>query len=486
MESQKSYSRRIAELADERPGERALCFSLLDGTEAAFTWSELDRRTSQVAGALAARGLGLGDRLALSLRNTPEFVLGAIAAWKLGAVPIPVRWDLPDWELSRVREVIDPKVHLAPSDIPWIEATAGDAVPDLPDAVSPQVFGICSSGSTGTPKVIVTERPALFDERRAIPFAQLWQPVPRPETILVLAPMYHTNGFSTLMNLLGGDRLLIMEKFDAARVVDLVERHRVSTFTATPTMLQRIADLPDIDRRDLSSLQWFLQGAAPMPPSLVRRWAGLVGAERVFMAYGMTEGFGLTALRGDEWLTHEGSVGRGFQGTELRILDEAGNRLPPGEIGTVYLKSAVLGGGYTYLGTSERAAATEDGFQTAGDMGYLDDEGYLYLKDRAVDLIITGGANVFPAEVETALIDHPKIADVVVIGLRDPEWGRRVHAVLEPADPAAPPSADEVIAFAKGRLAAYKVPKTVEVVDAIPRSAATKVSRGAMVKARGG
>ncbi|MEW2355724.1 AMP-binding protein [Spirillospora sp. NPDC029432] len=486
MESQRSYSRRIAELAEERPDERALCFSLLDGEEVTFTRSELHRRSSQVAGALADRGLGLGDRVALSLRNTPEFVLGALAAWKLGAVPVPVRWDLPDWELSRVREVIDPKVHLGPSDIPWIRATAGDPVPDLPDAVSPQVFGICSSGSTGTPKVIISESPALFDEARATPFAAAWQPVPRPETILVPAPMYHTNGFSPLMNLLGGDRLLVMEKFDAARVVDLIERHRVSTFTATPTMLQRIANLPDIGRRDLSSLQWFMQGAAPMPPSLVRRWADLIGPERVFMAYGMTEGFGLTALRGDEWLTHEGSVGRGFRGTEIRILDEAGKELPPGETGTVYLKSAALKGSYTYLGTNERAAATEDGFQTAGDMGYLDDEGYLYLKDRAVDMIITGGANVFPAEVETALIDHPKIADVVVIGLRDPEWGRRVHAVIEPADPAAPPSADEVIAFAKGRLAAYKAPKTVEIVDAVPRSAATKVSRGAMVKARGG
>jgi bile acid-coenzyme A ligase len=203
------------------------------------------------------------------------------------------------------------------------------------------------------------------------------------------------------------------------------------------------------------------------------------------MAYGMTEGFGLTALRGDEWLTHEGSVGRGFRDTELRILGEGGEELPVGEIGTVYLRSSV-GGSYTYLGDAPRAAATADGFSSAGDMGYLDDEGYLYLKDRAVDLIISGGANVFPAEVEAALIDHPKVADVVVIGLRDPEWGRRVHVVLEPADHTAPPTSDDIIAYAKGRLAAYKVPKTVEVVDAIPRSAATKVNRKAMVAARGG
>ncbi|MFD0853780.1 class I adenylate-forming enzyme family protein, partial [Actinomadura adrarensis] len=250
------------------------------------------------------------DRLALSLRNTPEFVLGAIAAWKVGAVPVPVRWDLPDWELSRLKDVVDAKVHLGPSDIPWIRGTAGDPVPDLPDAVSPQRFGICSSGSTGMPKVILPGDPGIYDERRAIPFAEFWQRIPRPETIMVLAPLYHTNGFSTFMNLLGGDRLVILEKFDAARVVDVIERHRVSTFTATPTMLKRIADVPDIERRDLSSLVWFLQGAAPMPPSLVRRWAELIGPERIFMAYGMTEGFGLTALRGDEWLTHEGSVGR--------------------------------------------------------------------------------------------------------------------------------------------------------------------------------
>ena len=128
---------------------------------------------------------------------------------------------------------------------------------------------------------------------------------------------------------------------------------------------------------------------------------------------------------------------------------------------------------------------TTDGFATVGDMGWLDEDGYLYLADRRVDLIVSGGANVFPAEVETALIDHPGIADVVVIGLRDEEWGRRVHAVIEPRDPAAPPTLDDVVAFAKSRLAAYKVPKTIEIVEAIPRSAATKVNRGALVAQRG-
>ncbi|MBL7501800.1 AMP-binding protein [Frankia sp. CNm7] len=482
-----SIARRIRQLAEENPTDLVFRHIGLDGAEPAFSWPMLDRRASQLAGALAERGLGLGDRLGLGLRNSPQFVLSVLAAWKLGAVPVPVRWDVPDWELARLREVIDPKIYLGPADLDWIDATEQGDVPDLPDVVSPHVNGICSSGSTGTPKIIVSGRPGIYSPLFAGPLMENWRPVPRPQTILVLAPMYHTNGFSTLFSLLSGDRLLVMEKFDAARVVDVVERYRITNFTATPTMLQRIADLPGTDSRDLSSIEFFVQGAAPMPPSLVHRWAGLIGPERIVMAYGMTEGLGLTAIRGDEWLAHQGSVGRGLGGTELRILGADGAEVAAGEIGEIYLRSpASYAGGYQYLGDAPRLRGTDDGFQTAGDLGYLDADGYLYLVDRRVDLIVTGGANVFPAEVESALIDHPGVADVVVVGLRDPEWGRRVHAIVEPADPANPPSADDVIAFAKSRLAHYKAPKTVELVDAVPRSEATKVNRGALVAARGG
>jgi bile acid-coenzyme A ligase len=485
VESQVSIASRVRYLAAQHPGDALFVHIGLDGSEPGFSWPLLDRRSSQLAGALAGRGLERGDRIGIGVRNSPQFVLAVLAAWRLGAVPLPVRWDLPDWELGRLRAVIEPRVYLDSGDLPWIDATADLEVPDLPDVVAPQVNGICSSGSTGTPKVILTERPSVYDPRLAVPFIESWNPVPRPQTILVLAPMYHTNGFSTLHNLLGGDRLVVMEKFNAARVVDVIERHRISTFTATPTMLQRIADLPGIEGRDLSSIQWILQGAAPMPPSLVHRWAGLIGPERIVMAYGMTEGLGLTALRGDEWMTHQGSVGRGFRGTDVRILDADGNDAPTGDIGEIYLRSAPPAG-YRYLGTAPRLSTTEDGFATAGDMGYLDEDGYLYLVDRRIDVIITGGANVYPAEVEAALIDHPAIADVVVIGLRDPEWGRRVHAIIEPVQPAIPPAAADVIRYAKTRLAAYKVPKTVEIVDAIPRSEATKVNRGALIAARGG
>jgi bile acid-coenzyme A ligase len=488
-EQQLSNAATIRRMAAEQPDGVALRHIGLDGSEPGFGWAWLDSRSSRLAAALAARGLGHGDRLGLGLHNSPQFVLACFAAWKLGAVPVPVRWDVPDWELQRLRAVIEPRVYLGPEDIPWIDATgeAAGPEPQLPDAVSPHVNGICSSGSTGTPKIILSGRPARHDQLATTPFVDLWseRPTPRPQTILVPAPLYHTNGFATLFSLLAGDRLVLLEKFDAARVVDVIERYRVSTFTATPTMLQRIADLPGIEDRDLSSIRWLLQGAAPMPPSLVHRWAKLIGAERIVMAYGMTEGLGLTALRGDEWLAHQGSVGRGIRGTEVRILDAGGEPLPPGVIGEIYLRTPG-DQGYRYLGAAPRLNTTADGFSTAGDMGHLDEDGYLFLADRRVDMIVTGGANVFPAEVEAALIDHPEVADVVVIGLRDPEWGRRVHAVIEPADHAAPPSAEELIRYAKTRLAPYKVPKTVELIDEIPRSAATKVSRGAMVAAREG
>ncbi len=481
-----SIPARVRQLVTERPDDDAWRFVGVDGSEFAFTWAELDRRSSQLAGALAERGLGLGDRLGIGLKNSPQFALATFAAWKLGAIPVPMRWDLPEWELDRLREAIDGKVHLGGDDLDWIDATAERDVPDLPDVTSPRANGICSSGSTGLPKVIVSSRLGIYNPAMIVPIAEGWgTTVPRPQVILVLGPLYHTNGFFSFFSMLSGDHVVVMEKFDADRVVDVIERHRVSTFNCTPTMLKRIADLPGVDERDLSSIQWICQGAAPMPPYLVHRWAGLIGPERLIMAYGMSEGLGLTAIRGDEWMAHEGSVGRPAKDTEMAVLDSDGKAVPPGEIGEIYLRSPLYGGS-DYLGGSEQPTMSADGLCSVGDLGYLDEDGFLYVVDRRTDLIITGGANVYPAEVEIALMEHPKVADVAVIGVRDDEWGRRVHAIIQAASPDDPPSFDEVRAWAKERIAPYKVPKSIEVVDEIPRSAATKVNRGALLEARGG
>ena len=479
-----SYGDRIAALAEQDPTSPVLRVAAIDGRETVVTWPELHRRSTQIARALQRRGGAPGTRVAVGLRNSPEFVMTVLAAWKLGAIPVPVRWDLPDWERERVLEVID-GVSVGADDLPWLQATADDDHTPLPSVVSPQTNGICSSGSTGAPKVILMDKPGVFDEMVGMPFAASWGPVARPQVVLVMAPMYHTNGFAALFSLLAGDHLVVLQKFDAARIVDLIEAHGVTTFTATTLMLQRIADLPGVDERDLSSIVWILQGAAVISDALVRRWIDLLGAERFYQSYGMTEGIGLCAIRGDEWEQHPGSVGRGFRATEIRILDPDGTELPHGETGEIYMRSP-NSGMFQYLGGAPLPPRTVDGFSTGGDLGWLEPEGYLHIVDRRVDMIITGGANVFPAEIESALIDHPGIADVVVIGLQDPEWGRRVHAVIEPADPSSPPTVDEVRAYAKSRLAAYKVPKTVEFVDAIPRTEATKVSRGALVDARGG
>jgi bile acid-coenzyme A ligase len=327
--------------------------------------------------------------------------------------------------------------------------------------------------------------PSLWTPQHGEPFLSNWTPVAQPQTIMVPAPMYHTNGFATFPFLLAGDHLVVLEKFDAALVLDVVERYRITNFTATPTMLARIAARPDVRQRDLSSVVFILQGAAVMPPSLAQTWFELLSPEQIVTAYGMTENLGLTALRGDEWLAHPGSVGRGFRDTEIRILDANKRSLGPDEDGDVYLR-APMSAGYRYLGGAPPLPSTDDGFRSAGDIGHLDADGYLYIIDRRVDMIITGGANVFPAEVESALAGHPDIADVVVIGLADPQWGRRVHAVVQLADPATPLTERQVIAYAKTRLAAYKVPKTVEFVEEIPRTAATKVNRSAMIEARGG
>ena len=238
-----SYGDRIAALAEQDPTSPVLRVAAIDGRETVVTWPELHRRSTQIARALQTPGADPGTRVAVGLRNSPEFVMTVLAAWKLGAIPVPVRWDLPDWERERVLEVID-GVSVGADDLPWLQATADDDATPLPSVVSPQTNGICSSGSTGSPKVILMDKPGVFDEMVGMPFAASWGPVARPQVVLVMAPMYHTNGFATLFSLLAGDHLVVLQKFDAARIVDLIEAHGVTTFTATTLMLQRIADLP--------------------------------------------------------------------------------------------------------------------------------------------------------------------------------------------------------------------------------------------------
>lgn len=480
------FGGRLSNLALADPDGIGLVVVQPDGADVTFTWRQLESWANKWGRALARAGAAEGSRVAVAIPNSPDLTLATLGCWKIGAVPIPMRWDLPDWERDRLLEVIEPMVLLDEQSRSALAASALQQSDDASaHAVSPSVNGICSSGSTGLPKVILNMQPAIWTEDTGVPFLTHWTPVKQPQTILVPGPMYHTNGFNPLNYLVSGDKLVVLEKFSATTVLDAIEKYRITNFTATPTMLARIADVPGVGDRDLSSLVWIMQGAAMMPSLLLRRWFDLIGPEKVIMAYGMTENLGLAALRGDEWLEHPGSVGRGFRDTEIRILDNGGSPAATGQLGDVYLR-APMSGLYRYLGGAAPLPATSDGFRSAGDIGYLDADGFLYIADRRSDMIVTGGANVFPAEVENALADHADIADVVVLGLSDPEWGRRVHAVVQPADLSHPPTAQQVIQYAKSRLASYKVPKTVEFVEEMPRTAATKISRSAMIEARGG
>jgi bile acid-coenzyme A ligase len=478
------YGSRIRQLGEERPDETAIVFVSEEGADRLVPWSELDARSTQMARALASRGLGEGDRLGIKLRNSPEHIFTTFAGWKLGAVVVPVRWDLPAWELERVRAVLDPKLVVEPDDTELLEGSLSASTDPLPAVTPPHASGILSSGSTGTPKVILRKSPGVYNpEGSPNALLEAYGPLSDPQLVLVPAPLYHNNGFMHTANLLAGDRLLLLERFNAARLLDAIARHRVTGFVATTIMLQRIAREPGAGGRDLSSIEWVMHGAAPLPEWLARSWIDLVGPTHFFVCYGSSEGAGATFARGDEYLDHVGTVGRGAIGTELRILGDDGDELPTGEVGGIYMRQP-QGVMSTYVGDAEPIPMTDDGFATVGDLGFLDADGYLHLADRRVDMIVTGGANVFPAEVEGALSEHPGVSDVVVIGLPDEEWGRRVHAIVQPAAPSAPVPAEDLIAWCRARLSPYKVPKSIELVDVLPRSEAGKLNRAVLVAER--
>lgn len=488
--SARSFGRRIAELAEAHPDKTALVFLASDGREELVDWRTLDRRANQMARRLGDAGAGPGTTVALAIPNSPTHVEAAIGAWRVGACVLPVRADVPPWERRRLIDLARPDVVVGD----WEEAGAVrldlaelQASADLPDGpledrVPDPFLAITSSGSSGLPKLIVSLEPGVYDPDAATYQTATAMGSAEEEVQLVPTALYHTNGFRIAHSGLQRDEtVVLMERFDAEQAVDLIERRNVTRVTMAPIMLLRISRLPGIDGRDLSSLRSVLQGAAPCPPWLVRWWIERIGAEKFFIAYGASERIGVTMIRGDEWLHRPGSVGRGMR-TDIKILGEDGAELPAGEIGDVYMRQSYAGGPtFRYVGAPP-PAATPDGFQTVGDLGKLDEDGYLYLVDRRTDMIVTGGANVFPAEVEAALLEHPSVADVAVIGAADPEWGRRVEAAVEPTDYGRPPSVDDLEAHCRLRLASYKVPKRFHLVPRLPRGETGKINRAEIAR----
>jgi bile acid-coenzyme A ligase len=445
------------------------------------TRAELDRRTSRLARAFAARGVGAGDLVCIALPNGIPFLEATWAAWKLGAVPQPLSSRLPAAERDALVALADPRLVLGVPEGSYAgraclpegfepDAALSDA--PLPDATSPHGQAIASGGSTGRPKLILDANPARFDPDSA------HYGIDAGSVVLVPGPLFHTGPFLNAREaLLRGGTVVLMTRFDASELLRLVARHRVAWVNVVPTMLHRLWQLPEPEKRaaDLSSLVRVVTSGAPCAPWLMRAWIEWIGAERMFEAYGGTERIGGTLISGAEWLAHPGSVGKPTGGRKVRILDAEGRELPPGEIGEVFmLPPGGQGSTYRYVGAD--AVASADGWESLGDMGYVDEDGFLYLVDRRTDMIVTGGENVYPAEVEAAIDACSGVRSCAVIGLPDADLGQRIHAIVE-AEAALEPRLRSHLAE---RLARYKLPRSFEFVATPLRDDAGKVRRSAL------
>lgn len=448
-----------------------------------ITRAELDARANRLARALAELGVGEGDYVTIGLPNGLEFHEAAFALWKLGAIPAPVSHRLPDIELQAIVALVAPKLVIGfdPARTPSHRTLPRGFRPDpslsdapLPPRIAPHWKAITSGGSTGRPKVIVDHSPSVFDPDRPSLGMQV------DDVILNAAPLYHNAPFGiTHMALCWGAHLVETERFDPVETLRLIERHKVKWVYMVPTMMSRIAALPDAVREgfDISSLEMVLHMAAACPVWLKEKWIDWLGPEKIFELYAGTEVMGGTSITGVEWLQHKGSVGKVAPGM-VRIVNDEGQPCAPGEVGEIFfLPTGGKGSTYHYLGAHAKALGE---WESYGDLGWLDADGYLYLADRRTDLIISGGSNIYPAEVEAALDAHPQVASSVVVGLQDDDLGHRVHAILELREGVTDFDPAGLDAFASERLARYKLPYSYDIADEPLRDDAGKVRRSAL------
>jgi bile acid-coenzyme A ligase len=483
-----SYGRRLSQIRADRPEESAFVFVAQNGDEHDVSWRELDEASNRVARLLGDHGIDADSTVVTAMPNSVAHVVAMYGAWKAGACVLPLRWDLPEWERERVLEVARPSIVIGE----WESVTGAPMLPSaaleasgysseaVPDRVAWPAKAIATSGSTGTPKIIVLRDPGVAIPGGGTGAAGKFLGHRDGQVQLVPAPLYHANGFYVLQfGLFGAQRIVLMERFVAELALQLIERHRVNTFAGVTIMLQRMARVPDVEDRDLSSLESVLHGGAPLPEWVARRWIELVGPSHFFVSYGSSENAGIALANGEQWLEHPGTVGRPFL-TAARILDDNGIDLPAGDVGEIFLRwDEQTDTSFEYSGEA-KARRTPDGFSSLGDLGWLDEDGFLFLADRRTDMIISGGANIYPAEVEAALSEHDHIVDVAVIGVPDPEWGSRVHAIVQLRPGEGAPTSEELRDHCRRRLAAYKVPKTFEFTEHLPRSAAGKLRRSSL------
>lgn len=466
-------------------------------------WRSLADTVARSAAGLHRRGVQRGDRVALLGLNSVQLVQALLACWWHGAVacPLNIRWSAPELSVAVADSGAVLLLHdralrprVVDCDLPrldfdaWDEAAAGQwPVPDARCGGDTLAALLYTGGTTGRSKGVMLSHANLWSASMCRG-AELNN---APDSVsLLVAPLFHVAGLGRLVGqLIVGGSCITMPQFRADAVLAAIEGQGVSDIIVVPSMLQALLEHPAFDATRLQGLTRIAFGAAPMPPDLLDRALAAWPRAEFFQAYGLTETAGAVCINPPA--THRGaqrhgprlaSVGRAGLGAEIRVCDEAGDERPRGEVGEIVVRGPMVTAGY--WGQSEAtAAALRDGWLRTGDAGRMDDEGWLWVVDRLKDMIITGGENVYSAEVEAALRAHPSVQDAAVVGRPDVRWGEAVHAVIvlhggPPADAAAVQA--ELLAWCRTRLAGYKCPRSMAFVDALPLSAAGKVLKTAL------
>ena len=469
-----------------------------------ITFGELDQRSNRVAQALAAAGVGFGDRVAFVERNGAEFFDVVFGLAKLGAVAVPVNWRLAAPEM---RQIIDDAGatlvivgadfagHLEavedglaagvvvigehdrwPSFDSWV---AGHPARDPGVVTGPDdlVFLMYTSGTTGAPKGVMLSNANYRCKCAGV--AGPWRMDADAVTLAVM-PLFHMAGSGwALAGLWHGGAVVVLRDVDPAAILDSVARHGVTNLLLVPAVIASLLERDDPAHTDFADLRIVVYGASPISDDVLLRGIDRFGS--VFaQVYGMTETTGsVTQLDGADHVTHLlRSCGKPYPWVQLRIVGPDGTDVAPGDVGEVWTRSAQNMLGYWNNPDATAATLHPDGWLRTGDAGYLDD-GYLYLHDRLKDMIVSGGENVYPAEVENVLMTHPGVADAAVIGVPDQRWGEAVKAVIV-ASPGAELSAEDVIAYARTRLGGFKLPKSVDFVTSLPRNPSGKLLKRAI------
>ena len=477
-----------------------------EGRETSF--AEFDQRTNQVANGLIAAGVKPGDRVAYLGKNMDvyyEMFLGANKA-RIALAAMNNRLAAPELEFvlsdseavwlfvtQDYFDVIETIKANCPSlkniiaiDGPhaeWTDFTAwrdaqSTTDPKLPHDGEDDVLQLYTSGTTGLPKgVRLTNNNFLsFFEQAA---ELIWAHYDVGDPVLDAMPLFHIAGVNIgLLSLIQGAKAVILREIHPIHILDLIEQQKIRHGFLVPAVILMLTQTPGVRERDFSSYKIMSYGASPIAESLLLEAADIFGCQFT-QVYGLTETTGGATYMLPE--AHDPARGKlrscgvPYPGTEIKCVDEDGNEVPQGEVGEILIKSGFVMKGY-WKRDEATAEAIKDGWFRTGDAGYFDDEGFLYIHDRVKDMIVSGGENVYPAEVENGLFGHPDIADVAVIGVPDEKWGECVKAIIV-AKPGTTPNEADIIAYAKTKIAGYKCPKSVDVVEALPRNASGKVLR---------